>query len=471
MNKSSTATSTKITNEPISSSLYACRFGKKKKFNSICLNNTMMKKLCLLPLLAWCSLYGSDVSYDADIRLRGEYFNNMNEKYYGNAPAAGQSEDSYLLSRVRLGITYKVDDSLLLRISGQDSRAFGYELTSDDWYNKEFNQKNNPQEDYFELSETYIKKNFSDIELKIGRQKMAFGDNRIFGPGEWKNSGKWVWDAAKVTYKTDEHFISLFYGATMLHDENHFSLNHRHGYYGYGIYSHLNFGTVNVEPMLFRKENDKENSNYLKLQSNYAGARIYGTANALFFDTTVVKSFGTRTNKDGTDVDIDGLGLIAVAGYKFNNMFKAGVEYVRASGDNPNTKDKNENFDGAFGASDKYYGRMNLFQFSNLIDYSAFADIKFSDAFRSKLEYHRFYADRPTNKWLSYSFGDMKSDHYGDEIDLVSAYDHSKALSFQLGLSYFKSGSYIQEATNYSNKITDDNAFSVFAQVQYKFKG
>jgi len=280
----------------------------KKIYNKITLNNKIAKKICLLLLLLSYFLcgpnlsYGSNLSYDTEMRFRGEYFNNMNEQYYGDAPSKGQSEDSYLLSRIRVGVTYKVDDSLLFRASGQDSRAFGYGFTSDDWYNKEFNQKNNPQKDYFELFETYIKKDFSNIEFKIGRQKMAYGDNRIFGPGEWKNSGKWIWDAAKATYKNNKDFISFFYGATMLHDEKHFSLNHRHGYYGYGAYSHFDFGSIKLEPMLFRKENDKENSLYRNLESNYGGARIYGEIKTLPPMTCGIRISTFVTLQEGVEI-------------------------------------------------------------------------------------------------------------------------------------------------------------------------
>lgn len=84
-----------------------------------------------------------------------------------------------------------------------------------------------------------------------------------------------------------------------------------------------------------------------------------------------------------------------------------------------------------------YYGRMNLMQFSNLIDYSLFANLTIDEKLKTKFEYHRFYADRPANKWLSYTIANVQSDHYGDEIDLVTTYKQSKNLSFQLGLGYF----------------------------------
>lgn len=68
----------------------------------------------------------------------------------------------------------------------------------------------------------------------------------------------------------------------MLHDEDKLSTTHRHGYYGYGVYSHFEFGDFKLEPMLFAKENTRENLLYNSLNSYYAGARVYGDLGQLF---------------------------------------------------------------------------------------------------------------------------------------------------------------------------------------------
>jgi hypothetical protein len=411
----------------------------------------------------------ADLSFDSELRLRYESFHGANDKFYGENPKIGKANNDYLLTRIRVGINYQVDDSLLLRVSLQDSRVLGWGFESEDWYNKEFNQKNNAQEDYLELHETYVQKNWDSYELKVGRQKMAFGDNRIFGPGEWKNSGKWIWDVAKVTYKKDKNFISFFYGATMLHDEEKFSLSHRHGYYGYGAYSHLELDKkLLIEPMLFCKKNTKINEKYNSLRAYYAGLRVYGDIGNFYYDTTYVNEFGKRENLEGVKLDIDAFAFTGLIGYKVNENLKVGLEYALASGDNKDTQ-KIERFDGAFGASDKYYGRMNLMQLANLRDYQIFGIYNFAKKFKSKLEYHRFHADQTADTWKAYTISGIDSRHYGDEIDLVTTYKHNKALSFQLGLSYFTSGDYITQASTKNQYITDDNAYSFFTQVQYRF--
>ncbi|HSR74282.1 MAG TPA: alginate export family protein [Sulfurovum sp.] len=424
-------------------------------------------KLSLL-LLASSSLY-AELGFDGQVRLRFESFDNMNEKYYGTNPMLGESTDSYLMSRIQLGLTYKFNDEWDARVSMQDARVFDWGFTNDDWYNKEFTQVHSTQTDYYELYETYLRYSKNNFTVTAGRQKLPYGDLRVFGPGEWKNSGKWIWDAVKTSYKDGENFLDFFYGAMMLHDPNEFSLNDRHGYYGAGMYGHYVYRkNAAIEPILAYKINDKRNEIYNAMESYYIGARAYDKDyNSFFYDATFVKSFGDYTRLDAQTVDIDGIGYHAEAGYHVKPIkTKFALGYTYATGDNPDTKE-NETFDTVFGASDKYYGRLNLFQWSNIKDseidviFDPYKDTKI------KLEYHKFYADEPSNKWLSYTIPSMQSDHYGNEVDLFGTYKYSKDFNILLGVGYFMPGSYIEEAVKKNDYITDDNAFGFVAQFTY----
>ncbi|MCD6173441.1 MAG: alginate export family protein [Sulfurimonas sp.] len=415
-------------------------------------------------------LYGQ-VDIDGEIRLRFEYFNNMNEKYYGTKPKIGKSNDSYLLTRLRLGLTYQFDEQWKAKISLQDTRALGYELNNNDWYNKEFGQEHNPQKDYLELHQTYLQYQNKNIIVSIGRQKIAYGDNRVFGPGEWKNAGKWVWDAVKISLKEKSNFLDFFYGRTMLHDPNRLSFEHKHGYYGGGIYGHYEYRkSAAIEPIFAYKQNEKNNEIYTAIENYYAGLRLYDTnLYGYFYDMTYLKSFGEYTKLYKMTIDIDGVGVHIDGGYHLKSLnTKLGLGYTYASGDNPNTS-KRETFDGAFGASDKYYGRLNLMSWSNLKDYELFAVIKPMPKSKIKIEYHKFYADEPNNKWKSYTITSIQNDHYGDEIDIVTTYQYCQNIKLMLGLSYFNNGDFIEEASTKNSFITSDNTYGVFTQFQYKF--
>ena len=37
--------------------------------------------------------------------------------------------------------------------------------------------------------------------MRLARQQISYGDQRVFGPGQWGNTGRWCWDAALVNVK------------------------------------------------------------------------------------------------------------------------------------------------------------------------------------------------------------------------------------------------------------------------------
>lgn len=428
-------------------------------------------KWLLLGLIIFEIFLKAETEVDAQIRLRFEHFNGMNEKFYGNEPKFGIKKDSYLLSRVIVGIKHNFNENLMFRISMQDSRVFGWGFSDENWYNKEFGMQNNPQKDTLELSQTYLEYKYKKFKTILGRQKIAYGDFRVFGPGEWKNSGKWIWDAAKISYTKDKNFIDIFYGATMLHNPYELSLNHRYGYVGAGLYGHFEYKKeAAIEPILAYKHNSDGNELYHSLTNNYIGFRAYdNNIMNIFYNLTYIKSFGELKKLNANKVGINSYAYHGELGYIFKPLkTKFALAYSHAKGDNPATSTI-ERFDGVFGASDKYYGRLNLFSWSNIKDFELFSLMKPTHNTNIKVEYHKFYADEPSDRWKSYKIASMQNDYYGDEVDLTFKYNFSKSIEFIVGASYFFCGDFIEEAAAKNPYITDDNAYGFFTQFSYQY--
>lgn len=88
------------------------------------------------------------------VRERLEHQENFNDKFYGSEPKIGNASDTYLLSRIRLGLSHQFTEQLSGKISLQDSRALGWGFDDEDWKNSEFGGiVNNPQNDPLELGE------------------------------------------------------------------------------------------------------------------------------------------------------------------------------------------------------------------------------------------------------------------------------------------------------------------------------
>ncbi|MBN1833167.1 MAG: alginate export family protein [Deltaproteobacteria bacterium] len=405
----------------------------------------------IYPSHLWATQINDQLHIDGEVRLRYELMDGFNDKIYGETPAVGESHDGYLLSRVRLSMIYSFTPSLIFKISMQDARTIDWGFSDTGWYSKEFGIENNPQKDFLELYHTYIQASNiggSPFTLTLGRQKIAYGDMRIFGPGEWKNSGKWIWDALKLSCSKGKYFIDLFYGATMLHDPGEFSLSHRWGYEGFGIYAHYAWETGAIEPVLVYKHNDNGNDSYHSLTHYYTGVRLYDDIGKISYNATYIRQFGEQVSIGGIKSDVDAYGWHLDTGYNFmlgSIKMKTGAGYSYASGDDSSTPEI-ERFDGIFGASDKYYGRMNLMSCSNLKDAELFIIVSPLKNINVKIEYHRFKLANKSDKWRSYrNQTGVNEDDLGSEIDVVFEYDIKKNIKFQTGFGHFNPGYFIKK--------------------------
>jgi hypothetical protein len=239
------------------------------------------------------------LTFHEEVRFRFENLNNFNFVHYGEFTKAekamglqkvlGKPDDTIYLNRIRLGATFKVSDNVVLSLWGYDSRIWDFSIPRDTFYDSKLGMRNTPYEDHMELYKGYVEVRFplknSDIRLKLGRQRLDYGDFRTFGLCNWTNTGPYLWDAAKVSYNFSRGYVDLFAGRTKVNDPKKFSLNHRHQFNGIGMYSQFRLpkGFLNmvVEPFFAYKgdNTDKyagEKGGTGTLNEYYAGMRIWG---------------------------------------------------------------------------------------------------------------------------------------------------------------------------------------------------
>jgi hypothetical protein len=115
-----------------------CISGKRVLFLNL-FNKSLSVISCLLFLLAlpirgWAEEAHNKWSFDGELRLRYEMMDGFNDKAYGDTVTIGESHDGFLLSRVRLGMTYTHNPQVIFKVSMQDSRAFDWSLNDRDYY-------------------------------------------------------------------------------------------------------------------------------------------------------------------------------------------------------------------------------------------------------------------------------------------------------------------------------------------------
>lgn len=338
----------------------------------------------------------------------------------------------------------------------------------------------NSQEEYFEVNDAFVEvKNLFDangLYTKIGRQSIAYGDNRIFGPGKNGNTGRWRWDAAKFGYKWGNNFIDAWYGGTKIHDPEHSSFPDEHEYRGGGIYSHFETTkTGAIEPFYASRKSTWDgfsgDGTTGKRDNYWIGARLYDK-NVLnfYYDLTYAHMGGEQAN-----VKTDAYGYAATVGYTFKDVaWKPMLDYshIYASGEKGGLSDgKQTQFDYAYGSNDRVFGWMNIVSWSNIIDDEFKVTFKPTDKLKFTVDHH-FYKLAEAEQGMT-TLGKIGSggknlgaDDIGQESNIEVVYKYRKDLVFKAWAAYFTPGDAIKNDTT---KGDTNNASWMALEVQYFF--
>jgi hypothetical protein len=417
--------------------------------------NKMLKYFLALPLLvSWLH----SQSFFLDARLRYENLNGFAKKHYQPKPNQGfETNDSFVLSKFNIGLKGK-NKHLNWILSLQESDIWDADFKNQSFFNQKMNQQHNPYKDHLELGESWItfSPKFRNFHVKLGRQKIFFGDKRYFGPGTWGNSGKWIWDACRFDSVFQKWHVTAFIGETILHQPNQFSLNHRHGYNGKGIYFQKK--QTNVELHFFWAQKSDSYSSYKQetsntfssMKRNYIGTFFKSISSSKFFYKT---SYIYQNGQTGNNVD-SAFAFNVLTGFQFKRCNTISLEYSKASGDKNPADNQNHRFDGAFGAIDKYYGRMGLVKYSNMKDLQLNLEKKDRET-TYRFEIHKLLLDSPSDGW---SFNSAlyrdKTGNSGDSLGIEYDFILDKKIhkgSIVLGISVFDPADFVNITSN-SNK-------------------
>lgn len=429
-------------------------------------------------------------TFDGQIRLRAESFDGWNQKAYGEASTkTGEPDDTLLMQRIIAGVTYTPSKDITAKFNIKDSRTYGWSLSQEKagnehlWDDSTTGYNMNPQEEYFEVNDAYVEiKNLftPGLTAKVGRQAISYGDSRMFGPGDFGNTGRWRWDAIKLGYGWDKNFVDVWYGGTKIHDPEHSSFPDDHEFNGLGLYSHFETTkTGAIEPFFARKTGTVDTYSGTtsavkgKRDHRWIGARVYdNNVNNFYYDATYSKQSGSQSN-----LDVDAYGWAATIGYQFKDLPmkpKLDYTYVYASGEKGGTTDGVQNqFDYGFGSNDWVFGWMNIVSWQNIIDNEIKLILQPADNIVVTADHH-FYKLAESSQGMTTlgkigSTGPSKGlyDKVGQESNLEIIYDYSKDLQFRAWYCFFRPDDVITKDTS---KGATNNASWAALQVVYKFK-
>lgn len=373
--------------------------------------------LILLTLMAMLEPVGaqqrSDITFGGQVRPRFE----------SREPVDG-SWDHFTSMRVRANVSAALERGIKVFIQVQDVRLWG----------EETNTLTDFQADNFDLHQGYIEIGelpFVDGSLKVGRQELAFAEQRLIGSVNWTQQGR-SFDGIRLSTSVAGHKLDLFgmklaenTASTQTDDANLV-----------GAYSTVSTGEVGDLDLYWLYN---ETSTAAGTKQSTLGGRWVNSFGAIDVRFEGSYQFGER---DGSDV----------SAYMFGGRLgtsiaeqKVGVTllYDYLSGDPDPSGGDVEVFSTLFATNHAFYGAADLFLDipahtggHGLQDAAVRLTFNLKDGLRAGADLHSFHAADQ---------GTLSTARFGEEIDLSLTYRHSQALSIVGGYSFVRVGDGLKE--------------------------
>ena len=352
-----------------------------------------------------------------------------------------------------------------------------------------------PEYDSVDLNQAYVTlgnhKEFP-VSLKIGRQELSYGEERLVGAFAWNNIGR-VFDAGKVRWQNAWFNVEAFSGAVVVPHDGQFNTPNSHDWFS-GMYATtLKIPKTILEGYFFARNADRGAINFdvspefpqpTARDIYTAGGRLKSKAGELGnWDYTLEGAYqfgdyaGTATAKR---LNQDAYMFVAQGGYTFADCWgtpRLGLEYSYSSGDGNSADGTHGTFDNLFPTNHKFYGYMDFFSLQNIQDLRSIFQIKPTSRTSVAVEGHAFWladthdvlynvggAGRTTG---GYGVHPGYSDFVGTELDVIGGYAVTRFLQLEAGYGHFFVGDYIQQSQAVNGGSRD--ADWCYFQTTFKF--
>lgn len=379
---------------------------------------------------------GSRWEVHASLRLRPEFRDNADFK-----PA--NDFDAFLSQQLRLSLRVRLHPTLSGYFQVQDVHAWGAE-TDDVIY--QFNT--NARQFYLDWMPR------ERFKLRLGRQELLYGNQRLIGPFGWDTVGR-TFDGALATFHWSTRWATDAFAARLV--EVRRGGPHRVGNQDlYGLYTR--FTPKRPERLelyaLYHRDGLRTRGELptgkLALTRIYSfGARVFRLPAAGFrYDLENAWQLGQR----GDDPH-RAAALAAQAGYTFRRRFSPLLvfEYDFATGDKNPSDGRAGEFHNLFPTNHYHYGHADLMGWRNMHDFRATLAAQLHSKLRLQADYHRFLLASRRGRWSNAggrTLGLVRSGavgrDLGQEVDLMARLSVNKHLQFEAGYSLFVPGTFAQ---------------------------
>jgi hypothetical protein len=375
---------------------------------------------------------------------------NREESKTGLEYTAGDN-DTYGLTRFRIGLDLKPTKWFHFFVQGQDSHAIGIDSS---------HLSTSLQND-FDLRQGYVEFKTGEARTwasaQVGRTELNLGGQRLVGGGDWGNVTR-TFDAARIGLGMGGNRVDIFAATPVVIEMNKFDkFDGDPGHNFYGVYGTLSkfVPKATVEPYVLWKTLPSVKSQAGKLGNAdvyAAGARWVGKLPA-GFDYTV--EMAREMGHYSVD-DVDAWAGYWIAGYSPAHVPlkpRFSTEYTYATGQDGTANGKMTTFDQLYGAYHNVVGLSDLFGWRNIRHLRTGVETKPSSKVKVSFDYHfirlanghdGLYNSSGTEVVKPPTGGALHTD-IGHDVDIYGTYNPRPWLTVGTGYSHLFWGRFLKE--------------------------
>ena len=398
---------------------------------------------------AWAQQMPSSVEIGGQIRQRTQ----IDDRDFN----ADTSPFDFHELRTRLNVGFTPVERVEAFVQIQDTRNFGDGVST-----------LNPPDGTFDLHQGYFKLNNlfdAPLSLKLGRQKLVYGTQRLIGGVEWSNQAR-TFDGGVLAYEGETASVDLFAaripqrfddpsGSIVSVGEGSDNL--------LGVYSTWDVSgqTLDVFAILDNNSRDVQGSDETTLTRFTPGVTLKGSVSQLSYTLEGIYQGGEQA---GNTIQASLLSAFAKYTFDASSSPSIGAGYTRLSGDDP-TDDEEGTFQTLFATNHKFYGFMDYFlgtPAAGLQD----AHLKLSASLSEKIS-----VGANIHHFMEAEGGSGSTDTFGQEVDLTFSYQFADPVSVTVGASSFFPGDTLPSsgAPDVSGGNTDDTSYWGYVMTSVNF--
>jgi Alginate export len=357
-------------------------------------------------------------------------------------------DDAYWLNRFRFDVRVKPSPMLSFQVQVQDAQVFGRNPKPD----------GPPYEDTLDLRMAFAdvgQTGKSPVVLRLGRQELAFGEQRLVGHVSWTNTAR-TFDAARVTLARKAYRLDAFASSVVAMRDGDFNRSGQgeafHG--AYAVFTTL-VPNTSIEPFaLVRtvRALTSETGFLGELRSVTFGGRVVGKLSGRFdYNTEMALQRGALA----TD-DVRAWAGHWVVGRTLVPPISMRVfgEYNYASGDEHAADGTRGTFDQLYPTPHDKYGLADQIGWRNIHHLRAGVEVKPAPRLALSGGYHSWWRASLTDNVYSAagavlvrSMPGLRESHIGQELDAQVTYSLNPRIQVHGGYAHIIPGAFLNAAT------------------------